>query len=381
MLCQMIRDGDRWRCTVCQLPTRVAHDRPPLRRCTGDAHASHRTSSTPRQANRQTPCPHRRQPDASVDHVDVERHILQIPYHAVSKTIAAVACYFNPHRSRSRKQALCPFVRQLDPLGLDLYTIEGSLDARWDIPYGPTANRVHIDLAAAMFHKEALVNIAITRLPDKYEKVLWIDSDVIMLAHDYVDQLTDALTKHRVVHAFSELQYLGPRNEPQTGWRSGVGYRNWQQGTKSANPHQAYPGLAWAADRQLLAEIGGLYDRCITGGGDVAWSCAVYGDNHVPYTKHWSPALIADVLAYSSRVYPLVPSVGYVQARGVHLYHGRLSSRRYVERNQMLGREQFDPHRDLTYAANGTLRWSDQASPALIASVADYIHGRKEDER
>jgi len=201
-----------------------------------------------------TPCPHRKA--SAKPGIDIERHILSIPYHAHSRTIAAVSCYFNPHGSQSRQRALCPFVRQWHPLGLDLYTIEASTNNTWHIPAGPTAQRVAIDPAAVLFHKEALLNIAIERLPDRYTHVLWIDSDVVMLAHDYVDRLTDALAEHRVVQGFAELQYIGPHGEPQTGWRSSLGKHNEDAGTKSANPSKASvtalpPAcLRWAMSRQ-----------------------------------------------------------------------------------------------------------------------------------
>ena len=230
-----------------------------------------------------------------------------------------------------------------------------------------------------MFAKENLLNLAIDRLPDSIDRVLWIDADVLMLNHDYADRLTAALDKHVVVQAFGSLRYLGPNGEPETGWRSGLGLMNARDGTRTASPQQAYPGLAWAARRDLLASVG-IYDRCVTGGGDVAWATAVYGDRHVPYMRHWSLELTADVLAYGNRVLPLVPSVGYADARGVHLYHGKLAARQYVRRNEVLGDVDFDPQRHLTYSPNGTIRWSDEAPDRLKQAVRDYMHGRREDE-
>jgi len=207
-----------------------------------------------------------------------------------------------------------------------------------------------------------------------------LTGEPLAVLRDYVDRLTEALDKHRVVQAFSQLQYLGPRGEPHTGWRSGVGYRNAMLGTRDANPTQGYPGLAWAADRELLAQVGGLYDRCITGGGDVAWSAAVYGDRAIPYARNWSEPLARDVDRYVRRVAPLVPSVGYVPVRGAHLYHGNLSNRQYVTRNAALGEERYCPRIDVSYRPNGTLCWSVYASQRLRARVREYIHGRKEDE-
>jgi len=351
---------------------------PPLRKCS----VTRRPASPPAATSRyrSQPCNRARRQRTAGNAIDIERHILTIPYHTHSRTIAAVSCFFNPHKSQSRRRALCPFFEQWYPLGLDLWMIEGSFDGAYEIPENPQTYRVAIDPDARLFHKETLLNLAFARLPDRYTHVLWIDADVIMLAPDYVDRLQQALDAHRVVQPFSELQYLGPNNEPQTGWRSGVGYRNAMLGTRDANPTQAYPGLAWAADRELLAQIGGLYDRCITGGGDVAWSAAVYANHDVPYARNWSQPLARDVDRYVRRVAPLVPSVGYVASRGVHLYHGSLRNRQYISRNAVLGEERYCPRLDVSYRPNGTLCWSLYASQRLRDRVRNYIQGRREDE-
>jgi hypothetical protein len=314
---------------------------------------------------------------------DPAKHLESFPYHFVSQRIAAVSCYFNPHNSEARRRCFWMFSQQFPRIGMNLFTSEGSLDDRWEIPESHHAHRWQLDPEACLFAKENLLNLAIARLPDHYDRVLWIDADVLMLSHDYVDRLAESLDAHPVVQAFQELRYLGPDGGSETGWRSSLGYSNAKEKTHSANHHKggSYPGLAWAARRDILANVGGLYDRVITGGGDVAWATAVYGDKHVPYMRYWSKNLIADILRWGESVKPLVYSVGYVPARGVHLYHGKLASRQYVRRNEILEEVQFDPQRHLDYSPNGTLRWSSEAPASLRDSVREYMHGRKEDEQ
>jgi len=322
-------------------------------------------------------------PAPQPDRFDATSHLARFPYHAVSRRIAAVTCHFNPHGSEARRRCWGLFSQQFPRIGLDLFAAEGSIDGRWELPDGPGVLRFGLDPEACLFAKENLLNLTIQRLPDRFDRVLWLDSDVLMLPHDYADRLADSLDRHRVVQSFRELRYLGPNGEPETGWRPSLGFSNARAGTSSANHHAggSYPGLAWAADRQLLADVGGLYDRVITGGGDVAWATACYGDVSVPYMRYWSPRLIAAIGRYRERVHPLVPSVGYMDARGVHLYHGRLASRQYRQRNEILQAVDFDPDRHLDYSPNGTLRWSSEAPAALRQAVRDYMHGRKEDER
>ena len=166
----------------------------------------------------------------------------------------------------ARRRCVDAFARQYPAIGLDLFIAEGSLDGRWEIPDGPRVYRFDIDPQTCLFAKENLLNLAIDRLPDRYESVLWIDADVLLLQHDFADRLVDALHRHVVVQAFRRLMYLNSDGAPQLAWRQSVAARNIENGTRSADPRQAFPGLAWAARRELLARVDGLYDRVIIGG-------------------------------------------------------------------------------------------------------------------
>lgn len=323
----------------------------------------------------------RRRPDPPGDApFDVDVYLQSIPYHAVSHRTAAVACYFNPHAGQARRRCYETFARQFPRLGLELFTAEGALDDRWEVPDGPNAWRFDLDPQAHLFAKENLLNLVIARLPDRYDRVAWIDGDVVLLSHDYADQLSAALDKHIVVQGFSELRYLNPDGTSETGWRRSLASVNVKDHTRLAYEKNSYPGLVWAASRELLTAVGGLYDRVVTGGGDNAWAASVYGVRDVSYMENWSPLMKADVLRYGERVSPLVPSIGCVPVRGLHLFHGHLKNRQYIERNRMLKRIDFDPQRHLEYAPNGTLRWSAAAPAELRNAVRAYIHGRKEDE-
>lgn len=311
---------------------------------------------------------------------DVDAHLQAIPYHPVCDRTAAVTCYFNPHAGRARRRCYETFARQFPRIGLELFTAEGSVDDRWEVSDGSNVWRFDLDPNAHLFCKENLLNLIIARLPDRFDRVAWIDGDVVLLSHDYADQLSTALDQHTVVQGFSELRYLNPDGTSETGWRRSLASVNVKDNTRLAYEKSSYPGLVWAASRELLTAVGGLYDRVVTGGGDNAWVAAVYGARDVAYMENWSPRMKADVLRYGERVAPLVPSVGCVPVRGLHLFHGHLKNRQYTERNRMLRRIDFDPQRHLEYAPNGTLRWSAAAPAALRNAVRAYIHGRKEDE-
>ena len=316
---------------------------------------------------------------AITDTVDVGRQLATMPYHPICQTIAAVTCYFNPSQSTSREICYRTFSRQFPKIGLALWTAEGSFDDRWFVPAGRRVVSYRLDSRSILFTKENLLNLIIARLPDRYDRVLWIDADVILLAPDYADRLGSELHTHRVVQGFSELAYLSQDFRVITPWRRSLAKVNCENRTKTSDPAKAYPGLIWGADRQMLCEIGGLYDRVIVGGGDVAWASAIYDPVVSQYVQRWPAKLTAEIREWGNRVRPLVPSVGYVPARGVHLWHGSLRHRQYVQRNLLLRNLDFDPRFHLEYAPNGTLRWSPAAPQALRDGIAEYMHSRRED--
>ena len=241
--------------------------------------------------------------------------------------------------------------------------------------------QVTIDPEAIFWHKENLLNLAIERLPDQYDAIAWIDADVIYQNADIGDKIIDALTRDPIVQPWSQIRYLDPADRPIGPWRSSMSLYNSTKANPSADPSSSYPGMAWAASREVLVKVGGLYDRCITGGGDVAWASGVWGDTAPIYGKQWSASLIDDALRWGVAVTAQTGGrCGIVTARAEHLYHGSIHDRQYVQRNAVFSKVNFDPNRDVEVAANGTLKWHKHAPGVMRTAIAEYMHNRKEDD-
>lgn len=293
--------------------------------------------------------------------------------------LAVVTSFFNPHRGHRRAAIYSQFAEGIRRQGLPLFCVEGSfgrqssqVDSTW---------QVEIDPDAVLWHKESLLQWAIDRLPDYYDAVVWIDADVVYQIDDLGGRIIDALRSHAIVQPWSEIQYLDRDGQPSSPWRASMAKHNQKRKTPDANPANSFPGMAWATSRELLVKIGGMYTRCVNGGGDVAWAAAAWGDLATFQKRMWSPALIADVMAWGRGVTTLTGGhVGMVDARVNHLYHGELKHRQYVERNAIFGRVDFDPRRHLARDERGMLRWSDEAPVALREAIHRYLHSRREDE-
>jgi predicted Zn-ribbon and HTH transcriptional regulator len=295
------------------------------------------------------------------------------------RTLAFVTSFFNPHCSLNRVKIFPQFAASLARCGVPLFCIEGlfpgsasQVDSDWE---------VKIDAEAVFWHKEPLLQLAIDWLSDEYDAVCWIDSDVILYADDIGDRILDSLSRHAVVQPWSEIQYLGPQGNPISQWQRSMAFANRCEPLPNADPRHSFPGMAWACSRELLSRVGGMYTRCITGGGDVAWAAAAWNDADIVRSHAWSAALQADVINWGTTLTTATRGrVGFVDSRASHLYHGRLAHRQYAERNAIFKEVNFDPQAHLERAPNGTLRWSRFAPVELREWIARYMHSRREDE-
>ena len=65
-----------------------------------------------------------------------------------------------------------------------------------------------------IWHKEAMVNIAVSRFPQDWEYMAWIDADVSFARDDWAEETVHMLQHHPIVQMWSEAQDLGPARVP-----------------------------------------------------------------------------------------------------------------------------------------------------------------------
>jgi hypothetical protein len=141
----------------------------------------------------------------------------------------------------------------------------------------------------------------------------------------------------------------------------------------------AAPGGAWAARRDVLQEIGGLYPYIIVGGGDDIFAHGIRGTRNKLLDRQLPGALVAHYRQWQRRAFAEVEGrVGCVAGDAVHLFHGTRESRQYSPRNQSLQQFGFHPALDVRVTAGGLLEWSSD-KPALHQALREYFLGRRED--
>lgn len=326
----------------------------------------------------------------------------------------AVTCYFNPLGWRSRLRNYRCFRRHL---GVPLLTVEWHPEGRYQL--GPEDADVLLQVQGGdlMWQKERLLNLGLARLPAEAEYVAWLDCETLFCDPRWSERTASALGEHEAVQPFSRVWYTNPeqaREIVEAPALSGPSWSRYQigpgviasakllgeQGREALvdadlrghlNPDlpndgsqlPRIPGLAWAARRSTIAELG-LFDRAIIGSGDWLWMLGILGSS-----RRWLAA--AGQFGYSYLAGSSYPRwaeaaharvggrIGSVEGAVLHLYHGQLGNRRYKSRHRSFSHLRADVERDITTTAEGVWKFVDPR-PEWTEFMRHYFLERNEDE-
>jgi hypothetical protein len=267
--------------------------------------------------------------------------------------LAAVTAWFNPSGSTERESATLRFAQEW-PSGIPLY---------------PVFNR-H---SAPIWQKERLLNLAIRALPSDVDKVIWIDGDLLIDTPTWAADVSAALDNWPVIQPWTLTKFCGKDGASIAGPMGhntvpSVPFANLanQDAVPTGLPATAWPGFCWAARRETLEDIGGLYEHDLSGPNDVLMSLAFYGDLENTFLMRYSGAFRRHFDPWAERAFAVVKgNVGFVPATLTHLWHGPFEQRRYLERTVRLYEAGYDPSRHVGNASDGTLVLTDTCPPEV----------------
>ena len=210
---------------------------------------------------------------------------------------------------------------------------------------------------------------------------------------DWAHEAKEKLKKFNIVQLFSEIVDLHQQQPDVTedsrsasasgeGIASLVGRKQIEAAALLEQVAQARSkcvGFAWAARRQIL-DNHGLYDAMIIGGGVRALAASMYGQYETLAKVYQLNQARRDHYLKWARPYHLAvdESIGYVDGRLYHLWHGDPKDRKYSERHRWFSSFDFDPDVDLVVGENGAWQWA-RPRPDLMEFFANYFVGRAED--
>ena len=304
-----------------------------------------------------------------------------------------ITSFFNPAGYKSRLSNYRLFRSRLK---VPLAVVELSFTGKFELQDADAEILIQISGGDVMWQKERLLNIALGALPTECDIVAWVDCDVIFASDDWPERARRALKTSPIVQLFSErCNLVAGAVDDSPGLSSvemkvlGAAYK-FVTGTLRLED-MCMPGslllglctngLAWASSRRLLQKHG-FYDARIIGSGDKSIACAAIGK--FEYAEQAGDMNSYQREHYRTWAYPFFAdthgTIGCVQGRIFHLWHGDLRDRQYEQRHLNFKRFEFDPYKDIALDSNCVWRWNSD-KPEMHEFMIRYFGLRREDGR
>lgn len=308
-----------------------------------------------------------------------------------------VSIITNPERFKRRPQLFKEFMQRMDKCGAKLYVVEGAYgDRSFEVTDPTNPRHIQIRTDSEIWHKENLINIGISRLPSDWQYVAWIDGDINFINPDWMLETVHELQHHEVVQMFEDAIDLGPKHEILATYK-GFAY-NYKTGesmqniisNKSQNSDNfsycnygktgAYwhPGYAWAATKNAINTLGGLFDMGILGAGDHHMACCLIGEGELSVPKGLHPNYLKSVMSWQDRALRLHKNIGYVSGTITHYWHGKKVDRKYAGRWEIAVENQFDPFSHIHKDWQGVWSLYD-GNEKMRDQIRNYFKARNED--
>lgn len=314
-----------------------------------------------------------------------------------------VSIVTNPERFKTRVRLFKDFMARMKRYGVNLYVVEGAFkDREFEVTDPTNPTHIRVILESELWHKENLINIGISRLPSNWKYVAWIDGDIDFTHPNWAIETVHELQHHPVVQMFEDAIDLGPDHEILTTFKGfAYCYKNGLERKKlttkslkfneqnTSYPYYMFskeyspgtywhPGYAWAATRDAINTMGGLYDTAIVGSGDHHMACALIGEADMSIPGNVTEAYKQSVKSWESRALRLHKNIGYVKGSLYHYWHGKKINRRYRDRWQILTSSKFNPVTDIHKDWQGV--WSlYPGHEKLRDDIRIYFQQRNED--
>jgi hypothetical protein len=233
-----------------------------------------------------------------------------------------------------------------------------------------------------LWFKENLINVAVQTLPDDWEYMAWVDADLEFQNKNWVSDTIEALQTYKVVQLFSHCIDLGIKQETlqvHTGFMYAYCNGEEYKPSKYGGGNYFHVGYAYAITKEAYDGLGGLLDFAILGSGDNHMCLAFVEKVDVSLNQklHEHYKLLAQI--FQERCKKCIKkNVGFVHGTILHHFHGNKVDRKYVDRWQILIRNEFDPLRDIVKNSRGLWQLND-SKIQLRDDIRKYFRERNED--
>jgi hypothetical protein len=291
--------------------------------------------------------------------------------------IAIIACHFNPCGYERPRLNLSAVIDHLTALGITLHLESCYFDEPQEGVKEPAGSHFSKSI---LWHKEALLNSAVARLPDHITKVVILDADVLIPDAKWLADTSALLDECQIIQPWARVAFLDKDGQEKACMAScGKGFA--RKDSRASDFNVYHPGFAWAAQRSLWTDGPGLYERCPVGSGDELLATAATGAELSDKGESAADRAAKNEWIAAFRKWNSGGNFGFLRADIKTLWHGEYKNRHYKSRHALL--VDFDPATDLDEdGAPGPVEWSEYAlreKPDMVRAVADYFGMRLED--
>jgi hypothetical protein len=258
-------------------------------------------------------------------------------------TICVGMCYFSPAGYKKPLTNLNIIIEQFQKYNIPYYIIELLYpDQKQVIP-----DSFVVKASSILFSKENLWNILEKKIPDKYDKIIFMDSDVLFNDPDWFNKSYELLQHNDLIQpmevSYKDIHHIYDQIE--------IDFNNLKPPKTKISIAKAlinnnyidltyhHTGFGLGIDRNFFHKIKGFFEYCITGTGDLAF-WASFLPNYQIDSPHLHNNVLNKYLNYKNNIYQyyIYPKrISYVeQCVALHLYHGQRNNRQYNTRHKYL---------------------------------------------
>lgn len=300
-----------------------------------------------------------------------------------------IAVVSNPVRYESRYRLFREFKARMEATpNVNLICVEHAFGRR---PHEVTdvKCRTHVQLRGGseyeLWIKEGLVNAGLKRLYEldpNWEYVAWVDADVEFDDPNWAEETVHALQHYSVVQPWSMSYDLDPKlkvihaaSSFGHDYATGVPRRPW-----AIYEESYHPGYAWAATREVIDGLNQkIIEWCPLGSADHHMAHAFTGNIWAAVDPKYGAGYRRRASVFQNLCDRHVrQNFGYVEGNIRHHWHGPKRKRYYIERNEILVRNRYDPDYDIATDHNGVPFLTD-GKPQFRDDIRMYFRARDED--
>ena len=301
----------------------------------------------------------------------------------IEEKLNIIVVISNPCLFTRRYQLFREFIDRLEKYetNINIYVVELIYkDQQFMITETDNPNHLQLKTEIPLWHKENMINLAVEKLlPKDYKAFAWIDADIEFENVSWVDDTLKLLNgTFNIVQLFSHCVFMDKDGSTLNNFNS-YGYIHINNIKEKTQNDYSSTGYAWAITKEAYKKLEKLYDKSILGGGDAIIICSIL-KNYKKLNcilKYFSKEFINSILEYNKNI---DTKFGYIPGLIKHHYHGDRKNRKYLDRNLLYKKYNYNPNIHIKYNKDGIIILTDKIPEEFKKDILNYFQERNEDE-